>query len=58
LIVASAGAASAAADEPAGPGVLADAHLIVLVGSNEASDDLDQWVQALDRQRQEGSRQS
>ena len=55
---------AAALDDPVqslggAPAVPADGdpHLAVLVGSNEASDDLDQWVQALDGQRQEGSRQ-
>ena len=29
----------------------ADAHLIVRAGTREASDDLDQWVQDLDKSR-------
>src|ERR1022692_1993268 len=34
-----------------------DAHLAVLAGSKELSDDLDQWVHALDGTRQHGTRQ-
>lgn len=62
LVVASAGAAGAAGADDAGPAATdgpvpdalvgsagaGDAHLTVLAGSNESSDDLDQWVQALD----------
>jgi|HubBroStandDraft_1064217.scaffolds.fasta_scaffold04668_4 Kef-type K+ transport system membrane component KefB len=36
----------------------ADIHIAVVAGSNEASDDMDQWVEALDRPKQlEGGRQ-
>jgi hypothetical protein len=33
-----------------------DAHLTVRAGTREASDDLDQWVQDLDRSRLIGQR--
>ncbi len=32
-----------------GDTVISDAHIAVIAGSNEASDDMDQWVEALDR---------
>lgn len=39
-----------------GDGV-ADVHIAVVAGSNEASDDMDQWVEALDADKQRESRQ-
>jgi Kef-type K+ transport system membrane component KefB len=35
----------------------ADIHIAVVAGSNEASDDMDQWVEALDGHKQRESRQ-
>lgn len=35
----------------------ADVHIAVVAGSNEASDDMDQWVEALDGHKQRESRQ-
>jgi hypothetical protein len=34
-----------------------DIHIAVVAGSNEASDDMDQWVEALDGHKQRESRQ-
>ncbi len=34
-----------------------DAHIAVVAGSNEASDDMDQWVEALDKPKQPEGRQ-
>jgi hypothetical protein len=34
-----------------------DVHIAVVAGSNEASDDMDQWVEALDAHKQRESRQ-
>jgi Kef-type K+ transport system membrane component KefB len=34
-----------------------DVHIAVIAGSNEASDDMDQWVEALDADKQRESRQ-
>ncbi len=40
---------AAGVDEPAAAGTRdSDAHLAVIAGTNEASDDMDHWVQALD----------
>jgi hypothetical protein len=35
-----------------------DIHIAVVAGSNEASDDMDQWVEALDGRGQRESRES
>jgi hypothetical protein len=35
----------------------ADIHIAVVAGTNEASDDMDQWVEALDGHKQRESRQ-
>ena len=40
----------------AAPDSSGDAHLAVLAGTKEASNDLDQWVQDLDRSRLIGQR--
>ena len=50
--------AIADADEDAGTALLdGDIHIAVVAGSNEASDDMDQWVEALDAHKQRESRQ-
>jgi hypothetical protein len=46
------------ADEDGGTALLAgDIHIAVVAGSSEASDDMDQWVEALDAHKQRESRQ-
>jgi Kef-type K+ transport system membrane component KefB len=65
---ASAAAGAAAADGPGDTGGAAanghlagsgdvDVHIAVIAGTNEASDDMDQWVEALDRHKQLEGRQ-
>jgi hypothetical protein len=44
-------------DAGASIGSNADVHIAVVAGSNEASDDMDQWVEALDRGSQQEGRQ-
>jgi len=40
-------------EPPAAGGHDSDVHLAVVAGTNEASDDMDQWVQALDSAHQQ-----
>ncbi len=59
------GVQATAGDEPTGSLVVAPTdstangivHIAVVSGSNEASDDMDQWVEALDGHKQRESRQ-
>ena len=47
-IAASAAGNASAAGSATATGSVSDVHLAVVAGTNEASDDMDQWVQALD----------